>query len=260
MRREPADAGMACRKRLCIILFQRAATVHLPVGGESRSEIPMSSLSARTLGALGLAAAGLFAALPAQSASVTLNGWAFGQGHNVRATGYVGEAGGSFLTYCIEIEEGFQFGANALASYSLVDGRSYFQRRRGDAGIADRLGDLLARAAATPTLVDSSHESTSMQIAVWNLIYDTDLNATARSAFRETAGFGGYATTLLAALDTPSAVQPLRIFALEAAGTQDFLIALPAAPAQNQVPLPATLALSLLGLAALAATRRAGRA
>jgi hypothetical protein len=259
-----------------MIRFQRAATAHLPVCGESRREISMSSLSARTVGALGLVALGLFAAVPSvQAASVTLNDWAFGEGHRVRATGYVGEAGGfaaslngagsgfdaaSFLTYCIEIEEGFQFGANALASYTLVDGREYFQRRRGDAGIADRLGGLLARASATPTLVDSSSESTSMQVAVWNLIYDSDLNATARSAFRETAGFGGYANTLMSLLDAPASVQPLRIWAIEAAGTQDFLLALPAAPAGNPVPLPATLALAGLALAALAATRRASRA
>ncbi|MCE2914586.1 MAG: hypothetical protein ACOVOT_13690 [Rubrivivax sp.] len=230
----------------------------------------MSSFFTRTATTLALAATGLSATSAAQAATVTLDGWAFGQAHSVRASGYVGLAGGftgslvgagagfdatPFLTYCIEIEEQFAFGANALGAYTLVEGRDYFARRRGNAAIADKLGALMAQVSATPALVDSDSESTSLQLAVWNLIYDTDFNVSARSAFRDTSAFAGHANTLLATLDLPQSAMPMRVWALESAGSQDFLLVLPAS-GPNPVPVPATVALALLGLGAIAGTRR----
>lgn len=224
---------------------------------------------------LGLAAAALVAAAPAtQAAQVTLHGWAYGQGPEVRATGYTGAAGGfevtlagagdafdaaSFLSYCLEIEQAAPaFGAMA-ASYRVVDGRAYFASRHGDASIADRIGLLLAHVAASPARVDTAAESAAMQVAIWNLIYDTDLNASARSAFREVSGFGTQANSLLALLDTPAVGGPLRVWALESDDAQDLLL-LQQPSGTNRVPLPATAALALLGLAGLTLTRRAARA
>jgi hypothetical protein len=211
----------------------------------------------------------------AQAAQVTLHGWAYGQGLEVRATGYTGAAGGfevtlagagaafdaaSFLSYCLEIEQAAPaFGAVAPASYRVVDGQAYFASRHGDASIADRIGLLLAHVAASPARVDSAAESAAMQVALWNLIYDTDLNASARSAFREVSGFGTQANSLLALLDTPAAGGPLRVWALESDDAQDLLL-LQQSSGGNRVPLPATVALALLGLAAMGFTRRAGRA
>ena len=111
----------------------------------------------------------------AHAASVTLTGWALGSANSVNTTLYSGSAGAfggvlsgagaadttSFITYCVELSEYFSFSSTPLTNYAVLDGASYFQARRGDAGIAERLGRLLTFVAQNPNLVDTAAESTS---------------------------------------------------------------------------------------------------
>lgn len=225
------------------------------------------------------------ASVQAQSASVTLTGWAFGNGNNVNTTMYSGAAGGfrgsltgagaagaadtaSFITYCIELSESFHFGTSPIGNYNVVAGASYFQSRRSDAGIADRLGRLMTWVADNPTQVDNAGESTSLQLAIWNLVYDKDWSVTMTSpgSFDDSSIYRTQASRLLAGGQGVTSSR-YDVFALERVGNQDFLLAtqrparssITSSSASSQVPEPASLALVVAALAGLGLTGKLAR-
>lgn len=228
--------------------------------------------------AAALAAASVAAPSAAHAAAVTLTGWAFGGGGSVSsstsaATGmasYSGAAGGfkgtlsgagaldttQFITYCIELEESFSFSTSAMTGYSVQDAASYFAARRlanplrpDGAQVAERLGRLFTWVQGDATRVDSAAESTALQLAVWNIVYDTDwslFNPAGR--YSDSSSHAVLANIMMA--HASMTTNRLDVFALTRSGRQDFLVT------TLRVPSPGTLALVALGLAAAAALRR----
>ena len=240
----------------------------------------MTSWMARV--ALGLAISG--ASFAASAANVTLTGWTFGTGNNVNLTfnngqTYSGAAGGfsgsltgtqagqyntnAFATYCIELTEGVGFSSNPMVQYDVVSGSTYFTNRYNDASKATTLGKLLTYVSNNPTTVDTAVESTAMQLAIWNVIYDTDFSATTGS-FRDSSSYATLANSLLAGAAGITTSQ-FSVFALEKSGSQDFLLGVrtgggtASAASINSVPEPSSWALGLTALLALLATAKLGR-
>lgn len=224
---------------------------------------------------LGLAVAAGAATVPsaALAANVTLTGWAHGGGATVQASGsavptgtYNGWAGGfggtlagagtldalNFITWCVELEEHFSFSSNAMTGYRVVDAADYFSdraaqnpQRPNGAQVAQRLGQLISWMNADTTRVDTAAESVAMQLAIWNIVYDSDWTVTAASAFRDASAHKTAATQMLqGAMNT---VGDVRVFVLAKAGSQDFIT-------WQRVPEPGSLALVSLAMLGLAGT------
>jgi len=225
--------------------------------------------SSRALRALlcGVALAAGFVGVRSAHAApiVNLTGWTFGNGntvnvanpaHNGLAGGFTGSISGfgapfdspSFQTYCVEITQSFSLPSGNMSGYSIVPASAYAEWTLPTT--ANRIGQLITYVNANPTAVDTAAESTSLQLAIWNSIYDTDSTLTGGS-FLDTTSYAAYADTLLAA--SASTVSNVNVFVLTNPNSQDFLVTTP-------VPEPETYALVLAGLGAMAmVTRRRSR-
>ena len=198
---------------------------------------------------------------------VNLTGWTFGSGNTVNVTSpsHNGSAGGftgsltgfgapldtaSFQTYCVELTQSFNLPSGNMTGYFIVPGSGYAEFTLPST--PNRIGQLITYVNANPTAVNTSAESTSLQLAIWNSIYDTDSTLLGGS-FKDTSGFAAYANTLLA--NSASTVSNLSVYVLQNREKQDFLVTTP-------VPEPETYALMTAGLAAMAfvARRRARKA
>jgi hypothetical protein len=215
--------------------------------------------------ALGLT---LFASLhAAQAATVTLNSWTFGGGNAVHATtpGYNGAAGGfsgsldgaGLMTYCVQLTQSFNWNAS-YANFTDETALDYFG---ASSDKALKLAKLVSYAFYDKVVhVGTAAQSTSLQLAIWNVVYDGDYSLSSGS-FADTSGYASYASTLLNA--SQSFTNMANVWVLASPGQQDQLhwgklTAGRPSNADAEVPEPATLALVLaaLGAAAFAARGR----
>jgi len=257
------------------------------------SRSPISTLSFSVAAAL-LSLAGASQAGPSplthhgfsSAGSANVNVGPTNQGGNVAASAgafNVTWGGATFFTYCVELTQYARL--NQTHPYEQVDALAYFSSNylpllAADAStVVDRLGRLFSatNGVQLPTggtlgswTYSAAQASAAMQLAVWEIVYEGQTGSDsfdglslAGGAFKENTGNGTAANirnlsnSFLASAAAVTDVQ-FDISVLRSAANQDYLMATRLPRRNNDVPLPGTLALAGLGLAALVVLRRRG--
>ncbi len=220
----------------------------------------------------GLVAALLLGSALAQAQTVTVTGWTFGNGNVVNSTspagsetgqagafnivtsGYSDPFAGTFSGYCVDLYQTFVGPpSSAMTGYVGVAGAAdTFAAATGGFGanasaITNRLSALMTYALP---LVTNASQSTSLQLAIWEVIYDNATDVTV-GAFKDSSAYDNFANALLAGSANTKGTYAVNI--LHSDSNQDFMI--------TPVPEPSTYALMLAGLAGIGfvARRRAQR-
>ena len=228
-------------------------------------------MNTKTLIHAGLAVALSAGAAMAQAQTVQMTGWAYGSSNEVSfaapsglsdtldAGAFKGVLSGfgaqfdtaSFVTYCVDLSQEFTL-PSVMTGYSIVSGASDTASFASGgwganaAATSARLGQLMTYVKAHPTAVDTAAESTALQLAIWNVIYDSDNNVNSGAFdvnYFTNIAYGATANALLT--NSLSTVSNLSVYVLKSSTKQDFLVTVSA------VPEPSTYAMMALGLAGI---------
>jgi hypothetical protein len=230
-----------------------------------------------------IAATTLACGLAAHAGTVKFEGWAHGGGNtvNVSSPGFNGQAGGfsvtlanftgpnalngAFEAYCVDLYEHIRIG-DTYDNYTIMSASVVFGAAKAEA-LQQLISYVNGSALFANTVAGSKdNQSTALQLAIWNIVYDTDKTLTQHvgAAFSELAAIGGgsYRNTtgaIMGANDllnaTPTAGFPsYQLFVLKSDnpnGRQDQLIW-----RLNPVSAPGSLALVALAAGLAVAVRR----
>jgi hypothetical protein len=185
-----------------------------------------------------------------------------GGGFSGTLTGAGGHDRNPLLAYCVDLFHDVGLGAS-YTNYAVQTAASYL-----DSTKAGELANLFTWAVAdSSTWFSNKDKSSGVQLAVWEIVYDTGLDLSA-GAFHTTSTEGGtnaaalgYAKDLLNHAGTAQA-NVLSVYILNSNDNQDQLFWEDASGHQftsrTAVPEPTSLALTALALTGLALTRRRG--
>ena len=222
-------------------------------------------------------------ALSAHAGTLTLTGWEYGSAGVVRMslspvpnvnllagalsgtvsglTGKHADFNGKLVTYCVELTQWAPGWRSATSGYSVVSGLTYFgANHRGN-----QLGSFMTF-VDTQSLFDVGDprvaNSGAVQLAIWNIVYDSDFTLAAGSMQESiNTAYRDAATQLLGGWNlwsTSGGHSHYKVYVLHHAHYQDFLLLERVQPGtqHHAVPLPGTLALLVPAFAALALVRR----